>query len=139
NISVGRGTDRPFELLGAPWIDGRKLAEYLNARRIQGVRFLPVEFTPRSDPFEGYECFGVSIVLLDRWALDAAELGVEIAAALYHLFPREFAIDKTLALVGARWVLDAIRAGEDPQSIALRWQAALQQFRRVRAKHLLYP
>ncbi|MBI1940495.1 MAG: DUF1343 domain-containing protein [Acidobacteria bacterium] len=139
NISVGRGTDRPFELLGAPWIDGRKLAEYLNGRRIQGVRFLPVEFTPRSDPFEGYECFGVSIVLLDRWALDAAELGVEIAAALYHLFPGEFAIDKTLALVGARWVLDAIRAGEDPQSIALRWQAALQQFRRVRAKHLLYP
>lgn len=139
NVSVGRGTDTPFELLGAPWIDARKLAEYLNERRVQGVRFVPVEFIPRGGPFSGYICSGVSIVLLDRWALDAAELGVEIAAALYHLFPNEFAIDRTLALVGARWVLDAIRAGEDPQSIALRWQVPLQRFRKTRAKYLLYP
>jgi uncharacterized protein YbbC (DUF1343 family)/CubicO group peptidase (beta-lactamase class C family) len=139
NVSVGRGTDRPFELLGAPWIDARKLAEYLNERRIQGIRFIPVSFTPSSGPFSRYECFGVSIVLLDRWALDAAELGVEIAAALHQLFPREFAIDKTLSLVGSHWVLDAIRAGEDPRSIALRWQVPLQKFRKLRAKYLLYP
>jgi uncharacterized protein YbbC (DUF1343 family)/CubicO group peptidase (beta-lactamase class C family) len=139
NISVGRGTDRPFELLGAPWIDAQKLAAHLNERRVQGVRFIPVEFIPHSGPFSGYICHGVSMVLVDRWALDAPELGVEIAAALHRLFPGEFTLDKTLPLVGSRWVVDAIRAGDGPQSIALRWQVPLQRFRKLRAKYLLYP
>ncbi len=138
NVSVGRGTDTPFEVLGAPWIDARKLAERLNARQIQGVRFLPVEFTPRANKFEGQVCHGVNILLVDRQALDAPELGVEIAAALYELFPRDFELDKTLPLVGARWVLRAIRDGEDPRRIALHWQADLEQFRKMRQKYLLY-
>ena len=139
NLSVGRGTDRPFELLGAPWMDALKLAAYLNQRRVQGVRFVPVEFIPHGGPFSGYICRGVSIVLIDRWALDAPALGVEIAAALHRLFPGEFDLDKTLPLAGSRWVLEAIRAGDDPQSIALRWQVPLQRFRKLRAKYLLYP
>jgi uncharacterized protein YbbC (DUF1343 family) len=139
NVSVGRGTDRPFELMGAPWIDAQKVAAYLNERRVQGVRFVPIEFIPHSGPFSGYICHGVSLVLIDRWALDAPELGVEIAAALHQIFPGEFDLHKTLALVGSRWVVDAIRAGDDPRSIALRWQVPLQRFRKLRAKHLLYP
>jgi uncharacterized protein YbbC (DUF1343 family)/CubicO group peptidase (beta-lactamase class C family) len=138
NVSVGRGTDAPFELLGAPWIEGRKLAAYLNERRIQGVRFLPVTFTPRSGPFANHLCRGVSIMLLDRQALDAPELGVEIAAALYGLFPQSFQIDRTLALIGARWVLEAIKKGEDPRRIAYLWQDTLERFRRQRAPYLLY-
>lgn len=138
NVSVGRGTDTPFELLGAPWMNARKLAEYLNGRQIQGVRFLPVDFTPRSSRFEGQVCHGVNILLLDRQALDAPQLGVELAAALHRLFPQDFEIDKTLPLVGASWVIEAIKQGRDPRSIALEWQDALEQFRRTRAKYLLY-
>lgn len=138
NLSVGRGTDVPFEVLGAPWIDSRKLADYLNARHIQGVRFLPVDFTPRRNPFQGEVCHGVQIVLLDREALEAPEMGLEIAAALDRLFPKDFQLEKTLPLLGARWVLQAIREGEDPRRIAYRWEASLEQFRRMRAKYLLY-
>jgi uncharacterized protein YbbC (DUF1343 family)/CubicO group peptidase (beta-lactamase class C family) len=139
NVSVGRGTDTPFELLGAPWMDAKKLAAYLNTREIQGVRFLPVDFKPHSNRFEGKMCHGVRIVLLDRQALDPPELGVELAAALWKLFPNDFQIGQTLALVGARWVLRAIQAGEDPRRIAYQWQDALGQFRKLRAKYLLYP
>jgi uncharacterized protein YbbC (DUF1343 family)/CubicO group peptidase (beta-lactamase class C family) len=138
NVSVGRGTDTPFELLGAPWIDARKLAAHLNERKIQGVRFLPVDFTPRSGAFRGQMCHGVNLVLLDRQALNSPELGVELVAALQRLFPRDFQIDKTLPLVGARWVLDAVKQGADPSSVVLRSYEALEQFRKVRAKYLLY-
>src|SRR5262249_364484 len=77
NVSVGRGTDTPFELLGAPWIKGRELAAYLNARNISGVRFVPVSFTPSDSIYKGQLCSGVNIVLLDRSVLDAPEMGVE--------------------------------------------------------------
>jgi len=139
NVSVGRGTDTPFELLGAPWIESRKLAAHLNERKIQGVRFLPVEFTPRSGPFKGQVCHGISLVLLDRQALNSPELGVELVAALYRLFPQDFQIDKTLTLVGARGVLAAIKKGHDPGSIMRRSYEAREPFRRMREKYLLYP
>ena len=139
NLSVGRGTDTPFEVLGAPWIDSKKLADYLNARRIQGVRFSACDFTPRENRFKGELCHGVRIDLVDRDALDAPELGVELAAALYKLFPQSFEIDKTLPLVGSRAVLDEIKHDRDPRRIAYYWeQGPLEQFRKVRAKYLLY-
>ena len=139
NVSVGRGTDTPFELLGAPWIDAHKLARHLNERKIQGVRFLPVDFTPRAEPFRGQVCHGVSIMLLDRQALNSPELGIELLVALHRLFPRDFQLDKTLPLVGARWVLEAVRKGSNPSTIVLRSYQALEQFRKLRAKYLLYP
>jgi uncharacterized protein YbbC (DUF1343 family)/CubicO group peptidase (beta-lactamase class C family) len=139
NLSVGRGTDTPFELLGAPWIDGRKLAESLNERKMQGVRFLSVDFTPRDNRFAGDVCHGVQINLLDREALDAPEMGVEIAAALYKLFPNDFRIDETLPLIGSRVVLDGIKRNHDPRRIAYHWeQDALSAFRTMRGKYLLY-
>jgi len=139
NVSVGRGTDTPFEVLGAPWMEGKKLAEYLSERKIQGVRFLPADFTPRDDRFAGKVCRGVQINLLDRQALDAPEMGVEIAAALYKLFPKDFQLDDTLALVGSRAVLDGIKGNQDPRRIAYHWeQDALSAFRKTRAKYLLY-
>ena len=138
NISVGRGTDTPFELVGAPWIDGKWLAVYLNSRDIQGVRFLPVNFTPKSSKFAGQVCHGVQIYLVDRQALDAPELGVELASALHQLFPKQFELDKTLPLVGSRWVVDDIRNNFDPQRIEYMWQKPLMNFRKMRAKYLLY-
>jgi len=138
NVSVGRGTDTPFEVVGAPWIDAAKLAEYLNSRKIQGARFVPLDFTPSSNKFEGEVCHGVSIILLDRQALDSPELGAELAAALYKLFPKDFELDKTLALVGSRQVLEGIRAGGDPRTLALQWEVQLEKLRKIRARSLLY-
>ena len=138
NVSVGRGTDTPFELLGAPWINGKHLATYLNSRDIQGVRFLPTDFTPRSSIYTGEVCHGVQIFLVDRQAFDPPELGVELASALYQLFPRNFELDKTLRLIGARWVLDDIRNNVDPKRIEYLWQRPLMKFRKLRAKYLLY-
>jgi uncharacterized protein YbbC (DUF1343 family) len=139
NVSVGRGTDTPFEVLGAPWVDSTKLAETLNARHIQGVRFLPFDFTPSENRFAGETCHGVEIDVLDRRALDAPELGAELASALHKLFPNDFQLDRTLPLVGSRRVLDSIRNGQDPRRMAYDWeQDQLQEFRKLRAKYLLY-
>jgi len=138
NVSVGRGTDTPFEFLGAPWMDSRNLSSYLNARGIQGVRFLPVDFKPSSSSFAGQVCHGVQILLIDRQALDPTELGVELAAALGKLYPNVFQLEKTLPLIGARWVLKAIAAGEDPRRIVFEWQDPLEHFRALRSKYLLY-
>ncbi len=138
NVSVGRGTATPFELFGAPWIKSKELSSYLNGRRIQGVRFMPVEFTPESDRFKNEVCHGVQIALIDRQALDPAALGIEIMAALYKLYPEDFLIDKTLPLLGSRSILAEIKEGLDPQSISLGWQGELEEFSKLRSKYLLY-
>ena len=138
NVSVGRGTPTPFELLGAPWIAGEEFASYLNTRRIKGIRFMPVEFTPAASPFKNQLCHGVQIVLLDRQVLDSPALGVEITSALYRLYPKDFEIDKTLGLIGSREVLQAIKDGQDPVVIAQNWQEPLEQFYKLRSKYLLY-
>ena len=138
NVSVGRGTDTPFELLGAPWMKAKELAEYLNRRKIQGVRFIPVDFTPKSNRFENQLCHGIQIVLTDRQALDSPALGVEIASALHRLYSSDFHLDKTLPLIGSYEVLQAIKEGQDPNSIVLNWQASLEKFFKLRSKYLLY-
>ena len=138
NISVGRGTDTPFELLGAPWIVPTTLAGYLNAREISGVRFVPLNFTPSASIYGGQKCGGVNIVVTDRDALDAPELGLEIAFALHHLYPDEFKIAGIDRLMLNTASLDAVTAGHDPRRIAEDWQDALDGFKNVRAKYLLY-
>jgi len=139
NVSVGRGTDTPFEIAGAPWIDGRALAAYLNGRKIQGVRFIPTDFKPASAIFAGEVCHGVQIVLIDRQALEPTEMGVELLAALWHLFPKNFKLDGTLRLVGSHAVLESLRKGESPARIWYDWQEGLENFKKVREKYLLYP
>ncbi|MFO0752156.1 MAG: DUF1343 domain-containing protein [Thermodesulfovibrionales bacterium] len=138
NVSVGRGTDSPFELFGAPWIDAERLAAYLNGRAVPGVRFVPADFTPGGAPYKDRICHGVRILLEDRQTLDAALLGVEIAKALYLLYPREFQLEKIAGLIGSRRVVQAIREGEDPSSIVQQWQGGLDRFRKLREKYLLY-
>jgi uncharacterized protein YbbC (DUF1343 family)/CubicO group peptidase (beta-lactamase class C family) len=138
NVSVGRGTDTPFELVGASWIDGHTLAAYLNNRHIGGVRFEPADFVPRKDVYKDRPCQGVRIILDNRLALDAPALGIEIISALNTLYPADFQVDKTLGLIGSRRVLGAIKDGEDPKTIALLWQEPLSRFKKLRANYLLY-
>jgi uncharacterized protein YbbC (DUF1343 family) len=139
NVSVGRGTDTPFERVGAPWIDGKALAASLNSKKIQGVRFLPMDFRPLSGLFSGEVCHGVQIALIDRQALEPTEMGVELLAALYRLSPQNLKLDGTLRLVGSHKVLESIRNGESPSRIWYDWQEAVEKFKRVRAQYLLYP
>jgi uncharacterized protein YbbC (DUF1343 family)/CubicO group peptidase (beta-lactamase class C family) len=140
NISVGRGTDTPFELFGAPWIDGRALAQFLNRRDLPGVRFYAVEFTPAKPyPYADQLCHGVRILVTDRNDLDAPELGVEIASAMHRFYPDEFQLQKMNTLLADRKVLDEIAGGDDPEYIAEGWQAELKEFERLRRAALIYP
>jgi uncharacterized protein YbbC (DUF1343 family)/CubicO group peptidase (beta-lactamase class C family) len=138
NISVGRGTDTPFELVGAPWVKGRELAAYLNARGIAGVRFVPVTFTPTTAIYNGKKCDGVNVVLTERNALDAPELGIELAAALRKLYPADYKIDRMPELLVNQAAFDALLAGRDPRRIAQDWQEDLEKFELVRKKYLIY-
>jgi uncharacterized protein YbbC (DUF1343 family) len=138
NVSVGRGTAAPFMRVGAPWIDGKALAAYLQRRAIPGVAFEPTTFTPSADKHAGKRCNGVRITLTNRAALDAPRMGIELAAALRRLHPETFTVRDMLALLGSRQTLAAIEAGQDPAVIGQNWQAGLQAFTAMRAKYLLY-
>jgi uncharacterized protein YbbC (DUF1343 family)/CubicO group peptidase (beta-lactamase class C family) len=139
NISVGRGTDTPFELLGAPWIDAPTLARRLNADMLPGVRFLPVSFTPSAPyPYAGQLCHGISLMVMDRNALDGPELGLEIASTLWKLYPNNYKLDLIDHLLVNKSVLDALRSGEDPERIAGDWRLALDAFMQRRAQYLEY-
>jgi len=139
NVSVGRGTHTPFELVGAPWIDASEFARELSNRQIPGVRFMPIQFSPNSGPYAGKVCRGVNVILLDRTALNSPALGVELASALYRLYPKDFDLERTLALVGSRAVIDEIHRGTDPGIIVGKWQESLARFRKDRQPYLLYP
>jgi uncharacterized protein YbbC (DUF1343 family) len=138
NVSVGRGTDTPFEVVGAPWIKAREFSTYMNARGIQSVRFVPIVFTPSSSNFAGERCEGVNLIVLDRNTLDSPELGIELASALHKLYPNDFKLEKMMDLLSNQTVYDAIQSGEDPRRIAEDWQERLDTFIRMREKYLLY-
>ena len=138
-VSVGRGTDVPFERVGAPWINSQELTDFLNRREIAGVFFIPTDFTPDSNRYKDQSCHGIRIILTDRHALNSPLLGIEIASALYRLYPDKFNLQATLGMVGERRVLQAIAEGQDPKIIAEQWQNGISQFMALRSQHLLYP
>ncbi|RYD68311.1 MAG: DUF1343 domain-containing protein [Sphingomonadales bacterium] len=141
NINIKGPAEAPFLRFGAPWIKGRQLAAYLNARRIVGVSFLPVTYVAASDklyPFAGQRIEGVEVIIQDRNRLDAPALGVEAVSALWKLYGGTFQIEKVDRLLRNRTVLDRIKAGEDPRGIAAGWQAELKRFKTRRARYLLY-
>jgi uncharacterized protein YbbC (DUF1343 family)/CubicO group peptidase (beta-lactamase class C family) len=139
NISVGRGTDTPFEQLGAPWIDGPALASALNASALPGVRFYPVSFTPTvGAKLGGQACHGVFLIVTDRDRLRPVRVGLEIASALWKLYGQQFTLEDAAALFGPKAMLEKIRAGADPAAIASSWAADEAAWRLTRAKYLLY-
>lgn len=138
NVSVGRGTDTPFEVVGAPWIDGQSLAAHLNARRIPGVRFVPVRFTPKASVFKDQECGGVNIIVTDRTRFRPVTAGLEMAVALRKLYPADWKVDSYLRLLVNTDTLDRIKRGETAAEIIKTWNPKLDEFRGVRAKVLLY-
>jgi uncharacterized protein YbbC (DUF1343 family) len=138
NVSVGRGTDTPFEIVGAPWIQGDKLAEYLNQRGVPGVRFVPLRFTPKASVFKDQECGGVNIIITDRSAFRPLLAGIEMALALRKLYPNDWNVDKYLRLLVNADTLERVKRGESAREIVTSWNAGLQEFLKARADILLY-
>lgn len=138
NVSVGRGTDTPFERIGAPWIDGGPLARRINAAGIPGVRAYPIRFTPDASKFKGEDCGGVAFVVEDRRVLDPVRLGFELAAALRDLFGSAWNSERYLRLLGNRPIYDALRAGATAGSLVRMADRGLDAFRARRDRVLLY-
>jgi len=138
NVSVGRGTDTPFEIVGAPWIDGPRLAAVLTARKIPGVTFTPIHFTPSASTFAGERCAGVRLTVTDRDALVPVALGIEVAVALRDLHAADWKIEKFGDLLANRESFELLKKGETVDSIVASWKNGLEDFRRRRAKYLLY-
>jgi uncharacterized protein YbbC (DUF1343 family) len=138
-LSVGRGTDTPFELFGAPYIDGELLAERMNSFGIRGVRFDPALFTPDASTFEGQECQGVRIALVDRDRCDVINIGIAAALALNQLYPEAFGLNRFGGLLKHPATLEAIRENRPLTEIRKLWEPQLSQFKASRRKSMLYP
>jgi len=138
NLSVGRGTDTPFEVIGAPWLDGPKLASYLNAKRIPGVRFIPLRFTPKSSVFKNEECGGVNLLITNRSQFQSVLTGLEIAVALHSLFSADWKIDSYSRLLVNADTLERLRRGDSTAEIIKSWAPALDNFRLSRERALIY-
>lgn len=139
NVSVGRGTDQPFEQFGAPWMDARKLSASLNAADLPGVRFVPAEFTPRESKFKDKPCQAVHILVTDRDAVHPVLTGVTIVWHLRKLFPNDFEFDKVERLLQSHAALEAIRAANNPREAQRAWQGELADFAKLRQTYLMYP
>ena len=138
NVSVGRGTDTPFEQFGAPWMDGPRMAATLNARGIPGVRFTPVRFTPSSSVFKGESCSGVRITVVNREALNAVALGFHAATALRDLHPKDWKAERLNRLLVNAAALARFTRGETAGEITSAWAAGAMEFEKRRAAFLLY-
>jgi uncharacterized protein YbbC (DUF1343 family)/CubicO group peptidase (beta-lactamase class C family) len=138
NYSVGRGTDAPFEQVGADWINGRQLAGYLNSRFIPGVRVYPTRFTPTSSHFSGKSIEGVRFVITDRNVFDSTRLGIELAAALEKLYPGKIDFEICRGLIGNRQTIQELESGVDASIIWHQAQEEAAQFAVHRKPYLLY-
>jgi uncharacterized protein YbbC (DUF1343 family) len=138
NVSVGRGTDTPFEVVGAPWIDGRKLAAELRAAKLPGVTFVPVEFQPTSSKFEGKPCGGINIVVTDRARFEPLGTGFAVAAALRKLYPDDWEPRAYRRLLGNERTLEALLGGQPSSEIETVAREGVADFLRRRQRHLLY-
>ncbi len=150
DLSVGRGTDRPFEYLGAPWVDGDALTAELRSRNLPGIWVMRTTFIPsgtdisgrKNYPYQfiGEVCQGVRFVVTDRRAVRPVEAGIHMLDALLKIHPERYSVDKLRRLVGAQWVLDALKAREPVEDIVARWRKsqAFKDFAEARNGVLLY-
>jgi len=137
-LSVGRGTDSPFQVVGAPYINDIQLAEELNQSNLRGIRFIPIQFTPNYSVFKGELCHGVFLNLTDREACNVVDVGLEIARTLFRLYPNSFAPEKLDRLLASPRTLEAIKANKSLDEIHQLWRGEVSSFEKTRAKYLMY-
>ena len=138
NFSVGRGSRVAYEQIGADWLDGRKLAAFLNERSIPGVRSYPTRFEPTAYHFANQMIDGVRFVITDRTNFNSVRFGLEIIYALQKLYPSKIDIAVNRRLIGSKAVIDELTAGRDPKDIEREYEPGLKQFLHTREKYLLY-
>ena len=138
NYSVGRGTDAPFEQVGADWIRGRELARFLNNRMVPGVRCYATRFRPAASNHAGKLIEGVRFVITDRDAFDSTRFGLELAYALGRLYPGKIDVEVNRNLIGNRNLMEAIKSGDDPRNSVRKMEDSLRAFSDVRGRYLLY-
>ena len=139
NVSVGRGTDTPFEVVGAPWIDGRKLATELNDRQLPGVTFVPIEFTPTSTKFTNEVCKGINIIITDRKAIEPVRMGLTLAAVLRQLYPEAWETKSLNRLLCNQATLKLLLDGRSGSDLEPVITDGIGEFLRKRQGYLLYP
>jgi len=137
-LSVGRGTDTPFEMVGAPYIDDVRFAEELNRAELPGVSFVPVRFTPTYSVHKGTNCGGVYIMLTDRARCNVVDVGLQMARTLCQLYPKQFPADKIKHLLLHAPTLEAVKVNKSLAEIHTGWQADLEEFTKRREKYLIY-
>ncbi|MEO2017303.1 MAG: DUF1343 domain-containing protein [Fuerstiella sp.] len=138
SISVGRGTDTPFEVIGAPWIRPRQLAAALNARAIPGVTFVPIRFAPQSSKYANEACGGINIVITNRKRFEPLIVGFEISTQLQRLYPNDWKGRDAMRLLGNRQTLDAILAGQSAGNVQRIATEGVNRFLERRQTFLLY-
>ncbi len=138
NLATGRGTDAPFERIGAPWIDPAAFAATLRAAEVPGTRFVPTWFVPRERQYKGERCGGVQILIVDWNAFDPMKLGLALAVTLRARYPAEWKPEGILTMLGDRASYQAILEGRGFQAIEPPWRTELDEFRRIRLRYLIY-
>ena len=137
-VSVGRGTEAPFEEFGAPWIDGEEVAAELNAKNLPGLRFANQRFIPVSGLYAGKRCGGVGIKVTDRVAVRSMRMGLEIAEILQKKYPANFETAKMVLLLGNDETVSQLQAGTPPAQIIAGWAKDLAAYDQMRRKYFLY-
>jgi uncharacterized protein YbbC (DUF1343 family) len=138
NLSVGRGTDTPFEVIGAPWLDGRRLAAGLASEPLEGVAFVPVRFTPTASVHANKQCSGVQIIVTNRSVFRSVRTGLAIARQLRILYESDWQMTKFPVLLANEQVNDGVKAGRDLSEIESVYQKGLRQYEQDRLRFLLY-
>ncbi len=138
NLATGRGTDTPFERVGAPWIDPRSFADALSSCDVPGARFTPIWFVPRERQYAGERCGGVQILITDWSKFEPLKLGVALAVTLRKLYPDKWNPEPILRMLCHRQAYEAIRSGQSAEIIENSWWVGLEEFRKIRARYLLY-
>jgi uncharacterized protein YbbC (DUF1343 family) len=138
NVSVGRGTDRPFEIIGAPWIDPVQLAAELELAHIEGVRFVPLFFTPSASTNQGLKCGGVQLILTNPERLRSVLVGLTLVSVLHRLYPGKFEIDRVIRLMGNAQALNMLKEGKSPADVVRAGESDLSAFMARRQKALIY-
>jgi uncharacterized protein YbbC (DUF1343 family) len=137
-VSVGRGTETPFEEFGAPWLNGESVAAALNERHLPGLHFTAQPFIPIVGLYTGQRCGGVAVRITDRYTVRAMSMGMDISVILHRLYPQQFDPEKLLLLVGNSDTIQQMEAGVSPEKIVASWSTALTAFDQIRRKYFLY-
>jgi uncharacterized protein YbbC (DUF1343 family) len=137
-ISVGRGTEAPFEIFGAPWMNGEEVASALNAKHLPGLKFVSQLLIPVSGLYAGQRCGGVSIRIVEKSAVRSMRMGLEIAAVLKKLYPDKVDLAKTLTLLGNAATVEELRVDAPPEKIVADWKDDLAAYEATRRKYMLY-